>query len=80
MLIERCTALGKRQMEAVIGCSAQTPSIRLHASRGFERIGTLKSIGFKFGRWLDGVLMRRPLGLGDGTPPARSFARSTYRY
>ena len=70
MLIEQCTALGKRQMVAVIGNSAQTPSIRLHASCGFEMVGTLKSIGFKFGRWLDSVLMQRPLGVGDTTPPA----------
>jgi L-amino acid N-acyltransferase YncA len=40
-------------MVAVIGDSAQTPSIRLHASCGFKMVGTLKSIGFKFGRWLD---------------------------
>ena len=65
VLIEQCTALGKRQMVAVIGDSAQTPSIRLHASCGFEMVGTLKSIGFKFGRWLDSVLMQRALGVGD---------------
>jgi L-amino acid N-acyltransferase YncA len=68
-LIEHCTALGKRQMVAVIGDSAQTASIRLHASCGFEMTGTLKSIGFKFGRWLDSVLMQRPLGVGDGEKP-----------
>jgi len=68
-LIDRCTAAGKRQMVAVIGDSAQTPSIRLHASCGFEMTGTLKSIGFKFGRWLDSVLMQRPLGVGDTEPP-----------
>jgi phosphinothricin acetyltransferase len=61
VLIEQCTALGKRQMVAVIGDSAQTPSIRLHASCGFEMVGTLKNIGFKFGRWLDSVLMQRAL-------------------
>jgi L-amino acid N-acyltransferase YncA len=61
-LIEHCTALGKRQMVAVIGDSAQTPSIRLHAACGFEMVGTLKDIGFKFGRWLDCVLMQRALG------------------
>lgn len=69
VLIEQCTALGKRQMVAVIGDSAQTPSIRLHAACGFEMVGTLKNIGFKFGRWLDSVLMQRPLGAGAGTPP-----------
>jgi phosphinothricin acetyltransferase len=68
-LIEQCAALGKRQMVAVIGDSAQTPSIRLHASCGFERAGTLKNIGFKFGRWLDSVLMQRSLGTGGTLPP-----------
>ena len=68
-LVEQCTALGKRQMVAVIGDSAQTPSIRLHASCGFEMVGTLKNIGFKFGRWLDTVLMQRELGKGSSEPP-----------
>jgi L-amino acid N-acyltransferase YncA len=69
VLIDQCTALGKRQMVAVIGDSAQTPSIRLHASCGFRMVGTIESIGFKFGRWLDSVLMQRPLGPGHTTPP-----------
>jgi phosphinothricin acetyltransferase len=62
VLIEQCTRLGKKQMVAVIGDSAQTPSIRLHAACGFEMVGTLKNIGFKFDRWLDSVLMQRALG------------------
>ena len=61
-LIEQCTRLGKKQMVAVIGDSAQTPSIRLHTACGFEMVGTLKNIGFKFDRWLDSVLMQRALG------------------
>lgn len=69
VLIAQCTALGKRQMVAVIGDSAQAPSIRLHAACGFEMVGTLANIGFKFGRWLDSVLMQRPLGEGAATPP-----------
>ena len=69
VLIDQCSALGKRQMVAVIGDSAQTASIRLHASYGFAMAGTLKSIGFKFGRWLDSVLMQRALGGGDTMPP-----------
>lgn len=68
-LIDQCTALGRRQMVAVIGDSAQTPSIKLHASCGFEMVGTLKNIGFKFGRWLDAVLMQRELGAGSTEPP-----------
>ena len=68
-LVQRCEALGYRQMIAVIGDSANAASIGLHASAGFLRVGTLRSAGFKFGRWVDSVLMQRPLGAGDGTPP-----------
>lgn len=68
-LIEQCTRLGKRQMVAVIGDSAQAASIRLHATCGFAMVGTLKSIGFKFGGWLDAVLMQRALGEGAARPP-----------
>ncbi len=68
-LIERCTALGYRQMVAVIGDSDNTPSIALHAGLGFQTAGTMRSVGFKFGRWVDSVHMQRPLGDGDGTLP-----------
>ncbi len=69
-LIDRCTALGYRQMVAIIGDSANHASITLHARLGFETTGVLKSVGFKFGRWVDSVIMQRPLGEGDGTLPA----------
>ena len=69
-LIEMATAQGFRQMVAVIGDSAQYPSIRLHRACGFHFAGTLHAIGFKGGKWLDGVMMQRPLGDGDTTPPA----------
>ena len=68
-LIERCTALGYRQLIAVIGDSAHEASIGLHAEQGFMRVGTLRSVGYKFGRWVDSVIMQRPLGQGDATPP-----------
>ena len=68
-LIERSEELGYRQLIAVIGDSAQAPSIGLHASLGFLRAGTLRSVGFKFGRWVDTVIMQRPLGSGDGIRP-----------
>ncbi len=68
-LVARCDALGYRQMIAVIGDSANAASIRLHAALGFLHAGTLRSSGYKFGRWVDSVLMQRPLGRGDGTPP-----------
>lgn len=69
-LIRECEALGYRQLVAVIGDSAHAPSINLHASFGFLRVGTLRSCGYKFGRWVDSVLMQRPLGPGDATPPS----------
>jgi L-amino acid N-acyltransferase YncA len=60
---------GFRQMIAVIGDSAQTASIELHRACGFEMIGTIKNVGFKFERWLDTVLMQRALGDGARTKP-----------
>jgi L-amino acid N-acyltransferase YncA len=68
-LIERCTALGYRQMVAVIGDSGHKASIGLHERAGFQRVGLLPSVGFKFGRWVDSVLMQRPLGPGDTAAP-----------
>lgn len=68
-LIDKCTALGYRQMIAVIGDSGNGPSIGLHAALGFRHAGLMKSSGFKFGRWVDTVVMQLPLGDGDGTLP-----------
>jgi L-amino acid N-acyltransferase YncA len=68
-LIERCAALNYRQIIAVIGDSANFASIALHASLGFVRAGNLRSTGYKFGRWVDSVLMQLPLGPGDGAKP-----------
>jgi L-amino acid N-acyltransferase YncA len=59
-------------MIAVIGDSGNAASIALHASLGFRHAGLLRSVGFKHGRWLDGVLMQRSLGEGDATLPARA--------
>jgi len=57
-------------MIAVIGDSTlQTPSIKLHESLGFRLVGTYDAVGFKFGRWLDSVLMQRALGKGSSTKP-----------
>jgi phosphinothricin acetyltransferase len=68
-LIDRSARLGYRQLVAVIGDSAHAASIALHANAGFLRVGTLRSVGYKFGRWVDSVLMQRPLGEGDASPP-----------
>jgi L-amino acid N-acyltransferase YncA len=68
-LLLQCEGLGYRQVIAVIGDSGNAASIGLHASLGFLRVGVLRSTGFKFGRWVDSVLMQRPLGPGDGSVP-----------
>ncbi len=68
-LIRRCTALGFRQMIAVIGDSSHLPSIKFHESLGFTQAGHLRSVGFKFERWVDSVILQRPLGPGDASLP-----------
>jgi L-amino acid N-acyltransferase YncA len=68
-LIAEAEQRGFRQMIAVIGDSAQTPSVALHTALGFRRIGAVENVGFKLGRWLDTVLMQRELGAGASTPP-----------
>ena len=68
-LIDDATGNGMRQMIAVIGDSENTGSIGVHASLGFQMVGTLRSVGVKFGRWLDVVSMQRSLGRGDADVP-----------
>jgi len=69
-LIVESEARGYRQMIAVIGDSANHASIALHAALDFRMVGTFESVGWKFGRWLDSVLMQRPLGQGSASEPA----------
>lgn len=72
LLAELCTqaeAAGVRKFLAVIGDSANAGSIGVHASLGFRQIGLLTSCGWKFDRWLDVVMMEKPLGFGDSTAP-----------
>ncbi len=68
-VIDHATAAGFRQMIAAIGDSENTGSIGVHASLGFAQVGMLRAVGFKFGGWLDLVLMQRALGPGDSRPP-----------
>lgn len=68
-LIEACAAAGCRQIIAVIGDSANRGSIRLHEKFGFRHVGLLPAVGWKFGRWVDSVLMQRELGQGSAAPP-----------
>ncbi len=68
-VIARCTAAGFRQMIAVIGDSENQGSVGLHTHLGFETVGTMPAVGFKFGRWVDSVRMQRALGPGASAPP-----------
>jgi phosphinothricin acetyltransferase len=68
-LIAASAQRGYRQMIAVIGDTAQIASIVAHERAGFSHVGTLHSVGFKHGQWLDTVLMQRALGEGDATAP-----------
>lgn len=70
-LIDIMTQRGFRQMIAVIGDSGNAGSIGLHRALGFTFSGTIHSVGYKHGRWLDSVIMQRALGAGDTTPPDR---------
>ena len=68
-LLRDAEQAGLRQMIAVIGDSENIGSIGMHASLGFQRTGTLRAAGLKFGRWLDVVIMQRTLGAGDADTP-----------
>jgi L-amino acid N-acyltransferase YncA len=69
-LLRRCEAAGMRQALAVIGDSGNAASIGLHRLAGFELAGTMAAVGWKFGRWLDVVIMQRALGSGADTGPS----------
>lgn len=68
-LIVRAELTPARVMVAVIGDSDHQASIRLHESLGFRMVGVLEGVGYKFGRWVDSVLMQRSLGPGQSAPP-----------
>jgi L-amino acid N-acyltransferase YncA len=71
-LVSRCERGPWRQMIAVIGDSANTASIAVHRRFGFQHVGMLPATGLKLGRWVDVVLMQRPLGVGDRNLPTDS--------
>jgi len=68
-LIAESEARGYRQMIAVVGDSTNAASIGVHKRCGFALVGVHANVGFKFGRWLDTVMMQRPLGEGAATLP-----------
>ena len=68
-IIDVCTAKGFRQMIGIVAGHENAASINLHKSLGFEQVGVTKSVGQKFGRWIDTTYLQRPLGPGDMDPP-----------
>ena len=68
-LAVQAEACGVRKLLAVIGDSANAGSIELHRSQGFAEVGTMRSVGWKFGAWRDIVLMEKTLGAGDTSSP-----------
>lgn len=71
-LIKQCSALGFRQMIAVIGDAKDNlGSVHLHASLGFCECGRIKGSGFKHERWLDTLLMQLELNEGDRVPAGK---------
>ena len=69
-LEEHATAAGVRKLIAVIGDSGNQGSVGVHRARGFNHVGTVASCGWKFGRWLDIVLMDKAIGDADRSAPA----------
>ena len=63
-LEERARAMGKHVMVAGIAADNDA-SLRLHARLGFVETGRMSEVGFKFGRWLDLVLMQKALAKPD---------------
>lgn len=69
-LVAEATALGFRQMAAVIGDgSNNAASVRLHEQAGFRHAGMLQGSGYKHGRWLDTVFMQLAMNGGDTLAP-----------
>jgi L-amino acid N-acyltransferase YncA len=66
--LAHCEQLGYRRIIAAIGGESNA-SIRLHERFGFAHAGKLPAVGFKFGRWIDVVLMQRALGSGASSLP-----------
>jgi phosphinothricin acetyltransferase len=59
-VIEAAQSQGKHVMVGAID-AANEASLKLHSDLGFERVGTMPQVGFKFGRWLDLALVQRVL-------------------
>jgi phosphinothricin acetyltransferase len=68
-LIHEAELVGVRKMIATIGDSTNQKSIDLHRIAGFTHVGTFRSCGWKFNRWIDVIFMEKNIGKGDTTAP-----------
>jgi phosphinothricin acetyltransferase len=76
-LLADCGAAGARQMIAVIADSGDPASVALHRSLGFREVGRLQSVGTKFGREIDTVLLQRGLTSPDTQPSGEADATTS---
>jgi L-amino acid N-acyltransferase YncA len=67
-LIDVCAATGFRQMIGYIDAD-NTASLAIHEKFGFQRVGLLPGIAFRYGRWADTVMVQRSLAAGSTEPP-----------
>jgi phosphinothricin acetyltransferase len=69
-VIRRCERSGARQMVAVIGDSANTGSVELHRTLGFDEVGVLRAVGRTLGGHGDHAARARRGGAGGGVAVA----------
>lgn len=68
-LLRQLEDAGVRQVMAVIGDSDNQGSVGVHRAAGFAPVGVMAACGWKFGRWLDVVLMQKTIGAGAAQAP-----------
>jgi L-amino acid N-acyltransferase YncA len=67
-LIDTCAASGFRQMIGYIDAD-NTASLAIHEKFGFQKVGLLPGVAYRYGRWADSVMVQRSLAAGATEPP-----------
>jgi len=67
-ILRKAVELGNHTMIAGI-VPPNEASVRFHESLGFESIGTLREVGFKFGKWQDVEFFQLILPRSGDTAP-----------
>ena len=67
-LIDACAAAGYRQMIGYID-AGNASSLAIHEKFGFTRVGLLRGVAYRYGRWADTVMVQRSLAAGSSEPP-----------